>query len=59
MKKYEIISNMDNETSIVTSVAYIGTTADIKALCKSIRRARNCKYADSRLCVKSVSIKQP
>lgn len=39
MKKYEIISNMDNETSIVTGVAYIGTTADIKALCKSIRRA--------------------
>ena len=39
MKKYEIISNMDNETSIVTGVTYIGTTADIKALCKSIRRA--------------------
>ena len=39
MKKYEIVSNMDNETSIVTGVVYIGTTADIKALCKSIRRA--------------------
>ena len=39
MKKYEIISNMDDNSSIVTGVAYVGTTADIKALCKSIRRA--------------------
>ena len=39
MKKYEIISMMDDNSSIVTGVAYIGTTADIKALCKSIRRA--------------------
>ena len=34
MKKYEIISMMDDNSSIVTGVAYIGTTADIKALCK-------------------------
>lgn len=39
MKKYEMISKMDDNSSIVTGVAYIGTTADIKALCKSIRRA--------------------
>lgn len=39
MKKYEIISMMDDNSSIVTGVAYIDTTADIKALCKSIRRA--------------------
>ena len=39
MKKYEIISMMDDNSSIVTGVAYIGTTADIKALYKSIRRA--------------------
>lgn len=39
MKKYEIISMMDDNSSIITGVAYIGTTADIKALCKSIRRA--------------------
>lgn len=39
MKKYEMISKIDESSSIITGVAYIGTTADIKALCKSIRRA--------------------
>lgn len=39
MKKYEVVLKIDDNTSIVTGVAYIGTTADIKALCKSIRRA--------------------
>lgn len=40
MKKYEIISMMDDNSSIVTGVAYIGTTADIKStLQSSIRRA--------------------
>lgn len=39
MKKYEVVLKIDDNTSIVTGVTYIGTTSDIKALCKSIRRA--------------------
>lgn len=39
MKKYEVVLKIDDNTSIVTGVAYIGTTSDIKALYKSIRRA--------------------
>lgn len=39
MKKYEVVLKIDDNTSIVTGVAYIGATSDIKALCKSIRRA--------------------